>query len=118
MFPLLLALDVAAGEGRNAVWLATQGWQVTATDFSEVGQAKARALAEHAGVVIDTVHADATDPTEHPRGRLPSHSNLVGYCPASQAGTRGRSCRRSSPIPDTGSRTAYGLRSRRSTVWT
>ncbi len=26
------ALDVAAGEGRNAVWLASQGWQVTAVD--------------------------------------------------------------------------------------
>jgi len=29
-------LDLAAGEGRNAVWLASLGWQVTAVDFSEV----------------------------------------------------------------------------------
>ena len=31
------ALDAGAGEGRNAVWLATRGWQVTAVDFSAVG---------------------------------------------------------------------------------
>lgn len=30
------ALDVAAGEGRNALWLAGRGWQVTAVDFSAV----------------------------------------------------------------------------------
>ncbi len=31
------ALDLAAGEGRNALWLAERGWQVTAVDFSLVG---------------------------------------------------------------------------------
>jgi Fe2+ or Zn2+ uptake regulation protein len=31
------AIDLAAGEGRNAVWLARQGWQVTAVDHSQVG---------------------------------------------------------------------------------
>jgi 2-polyprenyl-3-methyl-5-hydroxy-6-metoxy-1,4-benzoquinol methylase len=30
------ALDLACGEGRNAVWLAEQGWRVTAVDFSDV----------------------------------------------------------------------------------
>ena len=30
------ALDLGAGEGRNAVWLAQQGWQVTAVDFSDL----------------------------------------------------------------------------------
>lgn len=39
------ALDLAAGEGRNAVWLAQQGWTVDAVDFSSVGLEKARALA-------------------------------------------------------------------------
>ena len=29
-------LDLAAGEGRNALWLAERGWQVTAVDFSQV----------------------------------------------------------------------------------
>lgn len=52
------ALDLGAGEGRNAIWLAQQGWQVTAVDFSEVGLAKARQLAAASGVEVTTVHAD------------------------------------------------------------
>lgn len=58
------ALDVAAGEGRNAVWLARHGWQVTAVDFSDVGLDKARQLAERAGVSVDLVCADATNPID------------------------------------------------------
>lgn len=38
-----LALDVAAGEGRNSLWLASLGWQVTAVDFSQVALDKGRA---------------------------------------------------------------------------
>jgi SAM-dependent methyltransferase len=38
------ALDLACGEGRNALWLADRGWQVTAVDFSRVGLEKGRAL--------------------------------------------------------------------------
>ena len=56
------ALDVACGEGRNAVWLATQGWDATGIDFSAVGLAKAAQLAEHAGVTCDWVVVDATEP--------------------------------------------------------
>ena len=40
------ALDLAAGEGRNAIWLAQRGWTVTATDFSQVGLDKGRRLAQ------------------------------------------------------------------------
>ena len=40
------ALDLAAGEGRNAIWLAQRGWTVTATDFSAVGLDKGRRLAQ------------------------------------------------------------------------
>jgi len=47
------ALDVACGEGRNAIWLATRGWRVTAIDFSAVAIGKARRLAEAAGVAVD-----------------------------------------------------------------
>ena len=40
------ALDIAAGEGRNALWLAARGWQATAVDFSAVGLQRAATLAE------------------------------------------------------------------------
>jgi SAM-dependent methyltransferase len=39
------ALDLACGEGRNAIWLARRGWQVTALDFSRVGVERGRVLA-------------------------------------------------------------------------
>ncbi|MGY2082912.1 class I SAM-dependent methyltransferase [Blastococcus sp. SYSU DS0539] len=37
------AVDLAAGEGRHALWLADRGWQVTAVDFSGVGLDRGRA---------------------------------------------------------------------------
>jgi 2-polyprenyl-3-methyl-5-hydroxy-6-metoxy-1,4-benzoquinol methylase len=49
------ALDVGAGQGRNAVWLAQQGWDVTAIDISGAGLAAAEANAEKAGTSITTV---------------------------------------------------------------
>jgi SAM-dependent methyltransferase len=55
------ALDVGAGEGRNAVWLAASGWHVTAVDFSAVGLDKGRRLAEDRGVAVDWVRADVRD---------------------------------------------------------
>jgi SAM-dependent methyltransferase len=55
------ALDLAAGEGRNAVWLAERGWRVTAVDFSRVGLDKARGLSAQRGVDVDWVHADLTE---------------------------------------------------------
>jgi 2-polyprenyl-3-methyl-5-hydroxy-6-metoxy-1,4-benzoquinol methylase len=54
------AIDLAAGEGRNAVWLAGQGWQVTAVDFSPVGLDKARRLAADHDVDVEWVEADVT----------------------------------------------------------
>ena len=39
------AVDLACGEGRNAVWLAEQGWKVTGVDFSPGGLAKAQRFA-------------------------------------------------------------------------
>jgi SAM-dependent methyltransferase len=56
------ALDLAAGEGRNAVWLAEQGWQVTAADYSDVAIAKAREFAAARNMALETVVADATEP--------------------------------------------------------
>jgi SAM-dependent methyltransferase len=52
------ALDLGTGEGRNAVWLASRGWQVTAVDFSAVALAKAAKLAERNGVTVEWAEAD------------------------------------------------------------
>ena len=52
------ALDLAAGEGRNAVFLAERGLSVTAADASSVGLAKAQRLAESRGVRLELVQAD------------------------------------------------------------
>ena len=56
------ALDLAAGEGRNALWLASRGWQVTAVDFSDVGLDKGRrvqaGLPDGGDLRIDWVCAD------------------------------------------------------------
>ena len=51
-------LCLAAGEGRNAVWLARQGFEVTAVDSSSVGMEKAQQLAADHGVTIEAVVAD------------------------------------------------------------
>jgi SAM-dependent methyltransferase len=52
------ALDLAAGEGRNAIWLARRGWTVTAADFSQVALDKGRRLA--GDTEVRWVCADAT----------------------------------------------------------
>jgi SAM-dependent methyltransferase len=52
------ALDLAAGEGRHALWLARRGWQVTAVDFSQVGLDRARSRVEAEGLTIATVLED------------------------------------------------------------
>ena len=46
------ALCVADGEGRNSVWLAEQGLEVTAFDFSPIGVEKAKKLAASRGVKV------------------------------------------------------------------
>ncbi|MCA9591416.1 MAG: class I SAM-dependent methyltransferase [Myxococcales bacterium] len=51
-------LCLAEGEGRNAVFLAGLGYDVTAVDFSKAGLAKAERLAKERGVALTTVHAD------------------------------------------------------------
>lgn len=52
------ALDLACGEGRNAVWMAARGWDVTGVDFSPVAIEKAEALAAHRGVAVEWRVAD------------------------------------------------------------
>lgn len=53
------ALDLGAGEGRHAIWLAEKRWRVTAVDFSAVGLAKGEKEATARGLHIDWVVADA-----------------------------------------------------------
>ncbi len=52
------ALDLACGEGQNAIWLATLGWEVVGVDFSEVAIAKGKTRAERDGIVVDLAVAD------------------------------------------------------------
>lgn len=58
LLPKGAALDLAMGEGRNGVFLATKGFQVTGVDISEAGFKKARALASEKGVKLTTIVAD------------------------------------------------------------
>jgi len=50
------ALDAGCGEGADAVWLASRGWQVTALDVSEVALDRARSAAADAGVDVSWMH--------------------------------------------------------------
>jgi SAM-dependent methyltransferase len=56
------AVDLAAGEGRNALWLASLGWEVTAIDFSQVALDKGRAVEQSVSAThqIRWVRADVT----------------------------------------------------------
>lgn len=60
--PAGTAVDLAAGEGRNAIWLASRGWAVTAVDFSQVALDKGARLAGDLDVTreLEWVRADAT----------------------------------------------------------
>lgn len=84
---------LASGEGRNAVYLATLGHEVTAVDLSSVGLEKTRHLAAEHGVEVETIHADLNtfDPGQEqwdgaisvfahvpPAVRAPLHRRVVG----------------------------------------
>jgi len=53
------ALDVGAGEGGDAVWLAEHGWAVTAGDISTNALARVAAAAEQRGLRVECLHSDA-----------------------------------------------------------
>ena len=55
------AIDVAAGEGRMALWLASLDWKVTALDFSAVGLQRGRQRAQERGLEVEWQVADATE---------------------------------------------------------
>ncbi len=58
LLPKGRALDIAAGEGRNALFLAQQGFEVDAVDISQKGLKKAQKLAREKGVKISTFLID------------------------------------------------------------
>lgn len=51
-------LDLACGEGRNAIWLAELGWQMVGVDFSSVAIERARRLSNQRDVAIEWITAD------------------------------------------------------------
>jgi len=54
------ALDLACGEGRNAIWLAKLGWVVTAVDYSKVAIERACRLAAEQHVEVEWIETDVT----------------------------------------------------------
>ena len=62
------ALDLGTGDGRNAVWLASHGWSVTAVDFSSVALDRGRASARARGVDIEWELADLLEWVPPTRG--------------------------------------------------
>ena len=76
------ALALGDGEGRNGVFLAELGFEVTSVDLSEVGLSKARDLARKRGVTIQTVQTDL----EHYEIEAESQDLIVSiYCPLPDA---------------------------------
>ena len=89
-----IALDLGAGDGRNAVWLARRGWRVTAVDFSAVALDRGRALARSAGVEVDWRRADLLEWTPPTKAfdlvalffiHLPPHERQMVYARAAGA---------------------------------
>jgi SAM-dependent methyltransferase len=70
-------LTLAEGEGRNAVYLASLGYDVTGVDGSEVGLRKALELATERGVTITTIHADLS---EYEIGQEQWDGIVASYC--------------------------------------
>ena len=64
------ALDLASGQGRNAIWLATRGWTVDAVDFSSVALTRASRVAHSAPRSVRErltwIHADVTQLATEP----------------------------------------------------
>ena len=56
------ALDVATGTGRNAIYLATQGYDVEAVDVSDEALERARRWADERDADVEWIRADLTDP--------------------------------------------------------
>ncbi len=95
------ALDLGAGEGRHALWLAEKGWQVTAVDFSAVGIDRGRREAESRGLAV--AGSSRTSPRGTPQRAPPSTWPSWPTC------TSPRTCSAAGPL----ARPGRGARRRR-----
>ncbi|MBW2390673.1 MAG: class I SAM-dependent methyltransferase [Deltaproteobacteria bacterium] len=93
------ALDLACGEGRNAIWLALQGWRVTAVDFSEVAIERAKKLAERRGVEVAWLCVDLAS-YQPPEGVF--QLVLISYLQLPTAELRGVLSRAATALAPTG----------------
>lgn len=77
------ALDIGCGEGADAIWLASQGWQVTGVDISQVALNRAASSAHEREVSVDWVHADviADPPTAGGYDLVSSHYPALLHAP-------------------------------------
>ena len=92
------ALDLACGEGRNALWLAERGWEVTGVDFSPVAIEKARSRSADVGATVEFVCADLLEYRPEPEAfdlvvvlylQLPADERSAVLSTAAAALTRG-----------------------------
>lgn len=73
-------LDIGAGEGRNALFLASRGLDVLAVDQSEVGMRKAQRIAQQRGLTLRTQAADLKD-FSAPSGSFDVISSICVHLP-------------------------------------
>ncbi|GEA83846.1 SAM-dependent methyltransferase [Cellulomonas gelida] len=90
------ALDLGAGEGRDAVWLAEQGWRVTAVDFAATGLARGARAAADAGVEVRWVQADVATWDDDAQFDLVT-SHFIHLAPQARAGFVARAARHVAP---------------------
>jgi SAM-dependent methyltransferase len=74
------ALDLAGGEGRNALWLAEQGWDAELVEFSTVALDKAQHIARERGITVRTTLADVTDASSGSAASGLAPADLVLVC--------------------------------------
>lgn len=72
---------LAEGEGRNAIYLAQLGYEVTTYDMSQVGIKKQLQLANDANVNIDAYYGDITEPNLIPHSSFDYSINIFGHVP-------------------------------------
>ncbi len=76
-------IDLAGGEGRNAVWFAERGWQVEVVDFADKALSKFLALAAERGVA-DRATATIADATGFEAKLAPADLGVIGYLQIAQ----------------------------------